>query len=146
MVQVRDVADATVLAPLLHEEGRSGRNALVAQRARPIRMHRARILAALAADDDPVEFVGYVAEFRTSVAECVEMTANPRAAREIAEIYRPQQRLRTHAPDRKRRLQQDRNELVCVFLGGTRDETPDVGERPWPRLAVSVQFGSDPIA
>jgi hypothetical protein len=46
-----------VLTPLLEEEPVElprGR-ALIAQRAHPIRVHRARAVAALAADDDPVE-------------------------------------------------------------------------------------------
>src|SRR3546814_2295332 len=42
------------LAPLLEEERHAGRRALVADRARPVGMHRPRAGPALAADDDPV--------------------------------------------------------------------------------------------
>src|SRR6202008_2954863 len=47
--------DLGPLAVLLEQERHASGLALMSQRARPVRMHRARVVPALAAGDDPID-------------------------------------------------------------------------------------------
>ena len=80
------------LAPLFEQKRDAGGGALVAQRARPIRIHRPRAMPAFAADDHPVDPVG----IRKLEIDAIE-------------VDRTEQRLHREEPDARRHIEQLRD-------------------------------------
>src|SRR5579885_3597852 len=90
-------------APLLEEKGHAGLDALIAQRARPFRVHRTRLRTTLPAADHPLE-AGYPGR----------------------KIERPQQRLAGDKADNSGHCQQRRQPLVCPLLLADGRAYPDM--------------------
>ena len=142
---------------LFEEERHASRIALITKTARPGQFHRAGCTSAFASDDDPIENdsprptrfrLGLIvwavlkdslgARAITSRAVRLAHFATVVLRKPRPQINRPQQRLCRNEPDRRRRLQQQRNALVGFLLALAGDAEPDVRERPDAGLRVKA--------
>ena len=137
-----------IFSPLLEQEGHGSGLALVAQAARPIRVHRAGAGAAFAADDDPIERqrrgtfgvwtvnVPFPDErhpaFHIAPTQGIDMdtragrSLDPRHYADACQIDVTQQRLHRQEADACVDRQQLGNVPICLFLIDDGDAQPDV--------------------